>query len=87
VEFIEPEGAGAVVAGRAETWRSDFEARVARHRADIRAETDRLGWSFGVHRTDRPASELLLALHGRMGAGGEAIGRARQANHTLRQSA
>lgn len=87
VEFIEPEGAGAVVAGRAETWRSDFEARVARHRADIRAETDRLGWSFGVHRTDRPASELLLALHGRMGVGGEVIGRAQQANHALRQSA
>jgi uncharacterized protein (DUF58 family) len=71
VEFIEPEGAGAVTAGRAETWRADFEARVARHRADIRAETDRLGWSFTIHRTDRPASELLLALHARMGAGGQ----------------
>ena len=70
IEFIEPEGAGAVTAGRAETWRTDFEARVARHRAEIRAETDRLGWSFTIHRTDRPASELLLGLHARMGAGG-----------------
>ena len=25
-----------------------------RHRAEIRAETDRLGWSFIIHRTDRP---------------------------------
>ena len=68
VEFIEPEGAGCVTAGRAETWRNDYQALVARHRAQIRAETDRLGWSFAIHRTDRPASELLLVLHSRMGA-------------------
>ena len=68
IEFVEPEGAGAVTAGRAETWREDFQARIERHRAAIRAETDRLGWSFVIHRTDRPASELLLALHSRMGA-------------------
>jgi uncharacterized protein (DUF58 family) len=68
VEFVEPEGAGAITAGRAETWKNDFEARVARHRADIRAETDRLGWTFAIHRTDRPASELLLLLHSRLGA-------------------
>jgi uncharacterized protein (DUF58 family) len=67
VEFIEPEGAGSVTAGRAETWRNDYQTVVARHRADIRAETDLRGWSFAVHRTDRPASELLLVLHSRMG--------------------
>jgi uncharacterized protein (DUF58 family) len=67
VEFVEPEGGGRVTAGRAETWRADYTARVARHRAEIRAETDRLGWSFTIHRTDRPASELLLALHARIG--------------------
>jgi uncharacterized protein (DUF58 family) len=69
VEFIEPEGAGEITAGRAETWRNDYEARIARHRAEIKLETDRLAWSFAIHRTDRPASELLLALHARMGAG------------------
>lgn len=69
VEFVEPEGAGAVTAGRAELWRDDYAARVARHRAEIRAETDRLGWSFIIHRTDRPPSELLLALHARLGEG------------------
>jgi uncharacterized protein (DUF58 family) len=68
IEFIEPEGGGRITAGRAETWRSDYTARVARHRAEIRGETDRLGWSFIIHRTDRPASELLLALHSRIGA-------------------
>src|SRR5579885_351154 len=68
VEFIEPEGAGSITAGRAETWRDDYQALVARHRAAIREDADRLGWSFTIHRTDRPASELLLALHSRMGA-------------------
>jgi uncharacterized protein (DUF58 family) len=68
VEFIEPEGAGSITAGRAEAWKSEYEARVTRHRAAIRVETDRLGWSFTVHRTDRPATELLLAMHARLGA-------------------
>jgi uncharacterized protein (DUF58 family) len=67
IEFVEPEGAGAITAGRAETWREDFQARIERHRAEIRAETDHLAWSFIIHRTDRPASELLLALHARLG--------------------
>ncbi|MGA8396110.1 MAG: DUF58 domain-containing protein [Pseudolabrys sp.] len=67
VDFIEPEGAGSVTAGRAETWRNDYQNIVARHRADIRAETNLRGWSFAIHRTDRPASELLLVLHSRMG--------------------
>jgi uncharacterized protein (DUF58 family) len=74
VEFIEPEGAGAITAGRAETWRDDYEARIARHRAEIRAETDRLAWSFTVHRTDQPASQLLLGLQSRMGAEAEVGG-------------
>jgi uncharacterized protein (DUF58 family) len=68
VEFIEPEGAGSITAGRAEAWKSEYESAVAGHRAAIRAETDRLGWSFTVHRTDRTPTELLLALHARLGA-------------------
>ncbi len=68
VEFIEPEGGGSITAGRAEAWKADYEARVASHRAEIRAETDKLGWSFAIHRTDRAATELMLALHARMGA-------------------
>jgi uncharacterized protein (DUF58 family) len=69
VEFVEPEGGGRITAGRAETWRTDYAERVRRHRADIRSETDRLGWSFAIHRTDRPANELLLSLHVRIGTG------------------
>jgi uncharacterized protein (DUF58 family) len=69
IEFVEPEDGRRIIAGRAENWRADYEAQIARHRAAIRSETDRLGWSFIIHRTDRPAAELLLALHARIAAG------------------
>jgi len=69
IEFVEPEDGRRITAGRAESWRADYTAQIAQHRAAIRSETDRLGWSFSIHRTDRPASELLLALHARIGAG------------------
>jgi uncharacterized protein (DUF58 family) len=68
IEFVEPEGGGRITAGRAETWKADYTARLKRHRAEIKSETDRLGFSFIIHRTDRPASELLLALRARIGA-------------------
>ncbi|MGH6788638.1 MAG: DUF58 domain-containing protein [Pseudolabrys sp.] len=67
IEFIDPEDGHSVTVGHAETLRDDYVAEIARFRAEIRAETDRLGWSFVIHRTDRPASELLLMLHARMG--------------------
>ena len=73
VEFIEPEGGGEVTVGRAENWRADYETRLARHRAEIRAEADRLHWSFTIHRTDKSANELLLALHARIGEGNEGV--------------
>lgn len=66
VEFVEPEGFGTITAGRAETWAQDYDARVKRHRDEIRQETGRRDWLFSIHRTDRPASELLLYLHGGM---------------------
>lgn len=69
IEFVEPEGFGTVTAGRAEAWRGDYATRIALHRSQIRAETDRIGWSFVVHRTDRPATDLMLQLHGRLSAG------------------
>ena len=69
IEFIEPEDGRRITAGRAENWRADYVAQIAQHRAAIRSEADPLGWSFSIHRTDRPAAELLLALHARIGAG------------------
>ena len=70
IEFVEPEGGGRITAGRAR----NLARRLCGARARVTApksaaETDRLGWSFIIHRTDRPASELLLALHARIGGG------------------
>ena len=67
IEFIESEGLGSVTAGRAETWRSDYQRLVADHRAALRAECEQFGWSFIVHRTDRGPTELLFAIHARHG--------------------
>ncbi len=63
---------GSVTAGRAETWRADYLEKLNAHRAAMREEAQRVRASFIIHRTDRPASELVLALHARMGEGGDA---------------
>jgi uncharacterized protein (DUF58 family) len=66
IEFVEPEGGEVITAGRAESWMNDYIARVALHRDQIRAETNRLDWLFSTHTTSRSAAELLLFLHGGM---------------------
>ena len=80
IEFLEPEGSGSVIAGRAETWRDEYVRKLAEHRDAMREETNRLGASFIIHRTDRPASELVLALHARMGQGADASPSVQKAN-------
>lgn len=70
IEFSDPEGGDRLTVGRAESWRADYDLKLVEHRARIRVAAERHGWSFLIHRTDTPASALLLALHMRMGAGG-----------------
>jgi uncharacterized protein (DUF58 family) len=78
VEFVESEGFGSITAGRAETWRDDYQKLLANHRAALRAECEQFGWTFTIHRTDRGPTELLFALHGRMEAGAHATVQSRQ---------
>lgn len=73
VEFHEPESGGEIIAGRAESWRDAYEAKLAEHRDHLRRAAQHAGWTFQIHRTDRPASELLLALHARLGQGGAGV--------------
>ncbi|MFT0876971.1 DUF58 domain-containing protein [Rhodopseudomonas sp. G2_2311] len=75
VEFVEPEGGGAITAGRAEKWASDYVALVAAHRDAIRAETSKLDWLFSTHTTSRSAAELLLFLHAGMTTAKDAGGK------------
>jgi uncharacterized protein (DUF58 family) len=65
-EFVDPDAAVKLVAGRAEEWRQGYEERLARHRSELVEIARRHGWSFVIHRTDRPATEPLLALHARL---------------------
>ena len=66
VEFVEPEDGNVIVAGRAESWASDYVARVALHREQITMETAKLDCLFSTHTTSRSAAELLLFLHSGM---------------------
>ncbi len=59
------------VAGRAETVREAYVARMAARSARLKAVTDRIGWSQLVHHTDRPAQEPVLALHARLSGGND----------------
>jgi hypothetical protein len=55
-----------VIAGRAENLRERYQERIKQHRKDLAETTRRLGWSFLVHHTDRPAEEVVLAIHNRL---------------------
>jgi uncharacterized protein (DUF58 family) len=77
IDFREPETGAHLTVGRAEMWAREYLAKVARQRELIRAETSPRGWSFAIHRTDRPASELLISLHVRMGEARDALSRKR----------
>ena len=61
-EFLSPDGSQRWIADRAESLRDRYRARLLAHRAAIQEIAHRLGWSFLVHHTDRPASEPLLSL-------------------------
>ncbi len=61
-EFYGPSGRERWVADRAESVRTAYRARLEAHRAEVAALATRLGWTFMLHHTDRPASEPLLAL-------------------------
>jgi uncharacterized protein (DUF58 family) len=52
--------------GDAARLRADYVARLAAHRESVRAICAARGWSFMIHRTDRPTSEALLALRMRL---------------------
>ena len=69
-EFIGVEGNERWIADRAEALRTDYAAALSEHRAKLQVSAQRLGWTFTVHHTDRPAAEPLLSLMMRLGAGG-----------------
>jgi uncharacterized protein (DUF58 family) len=63
-EFLEIEGARRLMAGRAESLRERYQARLKEQREGLRDLARRLGWSFTVHSTGRPPQQVLLAIYG-----------------------
>lgn len=61
-EFLSPDGTERWVADRVEGLRERYQDRFLAHRSALQEIAHRIGWSFLVHHTDRPASEPLLAL-------------------------
>ena len=68
-EFVGMTGTDRWLAERAETLQPAYVAKFKAHRAELMDMAQRLGWSFLVHHTDRPASEALLALMQRLSGG------------------
>lgn len=68
-EFLDVDSDARLRVGEAQTFRSDYIARLARHRDAVREACRSRGWSFAIHRTDRPASEALLNLRMLLEAG------------------
>jgi len=68
-EFLSPIGDDRWVIDRAQSLRTCYRQRFEAHRAELAAIAKRLGWSFLVHHTDRPASEPLLTLIMRLQGG------------------
>jgi uncharacterized protein (DUF58 family) len=63
VRFEGVEERDELLVSRVETIRAAYAGRFHEHRAGLQAIAHAVGWSFGTHRTDRPPSLALLALH------------------------
>lgn len=62
-EFTDPESGQKLTAGRAETLKEDYARAYVARRETLADNLRHLGWSFVPHRTDRLASEALVAVH------------------------
>jgi uncharacterized protein (DUF58 family) len=65
-EFLDVDSAARLSVGEASAFRADYVGRLAAHRDRVRATCASRGWSFALHRTDRPTSEALLGLRMRL---------------------
>ncbi len=62
VELVDVDSRARLRIGEATAFRDTYLRRLELHRDAIRAAARARGWSFTLHRTDRPATEALLAL-------------------------
>ena len=67
IEFSDPETGEKFTAGNAEALKSQYETEIAMRSHAMRQTTNKLGWSFTHHHTDKLASEALVKLHTHLG--------------------
>ena len=72
VEFADTDGPTKLRLGDAASLRATYLGKLAAHRDRIADACRRQGWTFAVHRTDRPATEALLRLATLLADGGPA---------------
>ena len=65
-ELLDVDSSMTMRIGQAERFRDEYIHRLAVHRDAIAGIVRAKGWSLSIHRTDRPASEALLALRARL---------------------
>ena len=68
-EFIDVDSRVKLRVGQAQSFRDDYIARLHLHREAVAEAARARGWSLMLHRTDRQASEALLALRMQFEAG------------------
>ena len=68
-EFCDVDTPARLRVGEAQSFRVAYMQRLVEHRERLRAAAGSRGWTFALHRTDRPASEALLALRMQLEAG------------------
>ncbi len=72
VEFADTDGPSRLRLGQAAALRDTYLTKLAAHRDRIAEACRRQGWTFAIHRTDRPATEALLRLATLLADGGPA---------------
>ena len=70
VEFADTDGPARLRLGQAASLRDTYLKKLVAHRDRIAEACRRQGWTFAVHRTDRPATEALLRLATLLADGG-----------------
>lgn len=60
--FLDTDSEASFHAGRAQSWRDIYVERLARHRDSVAQAAKSAGFSFSLHRTDRPAAEAAMAI-------------------------
>lgn len=70
IEFHDPETQEKFTIGNAESLKEDYLKEIAYRTDAMRQSTNKLGWNFTRHHTDRLASEVLVTLHAQLGERG-----------------